>query len=282
VRALFLFATLVAFSHECASRGMAQVVSADTIAKRGMPAWIVRQFYSNPTFGDQAKYFTSSFSRTFGKGPTPGSLPESLGRVVSRELKHDEKHAVFATEASQGSHTSEWYTYLVLENGGWKIDAVRLFSVPIVHWVILDSLIARQHLPDSLLLIRDKLRLGAANDSSLAAYFQLHREALSQFAARFESVVGLKALADDGRVFPTEALAPAEAQVLARELRNLRLGAAIREKDSAQCVRYKIGGTDRNSVGFLHVLPGCPRPTMDPAALIYVDAVGENWFVYRS
>jgi len=48
------------------------------------------------------------------------------------------------------------------------------------------------------------------------------------------------------------------------------------------CVRYKIGGTGHRTVGFLHVLPGCPQPTMDPDALIYLESVAEHWYVYRT
>jgi hypothetical protein len=71
-------------------------------------------------------------------------------RLIIREIQRDSAHAVFETESGPKDRFADWYTYLVRDEGKWKIDNVRIFELPPAHYLILDSLEAKKNLADTL------------------------------------------------------------------------------------------------------------------------------------
>ena len=278
---VFLLVILLCISTEVyPCEGQAPLVRSDS--QLVSPEWVVQQFFVSRVFPDRSEYFTPRFAKMIGTSATPGAVSSSEITVSSRQLTGDSAHAIFETEVRHSDHIDDWYTYLVRKGAVWQIDAVRLFSVPAIQFVLLDTLMKRHTLPDSLVAVRDRMKLIVTGDSALKNYFRINQGALARLASHFESVPGLRGVADDGRSRPESGVSESEKHAVVDALRSLRLGAALRDPDVPQCVRYKIGGSDQGTAGFLHTLPGCPPQIMDPDEFMYLEPVGPDWYVYRT
>jgi hypothetical protein len=62
----------------------------------------------------------------------------------------------------------------------------------------------------------------------------------------------------------------------------LDIGAALRNLSALQCVRYKVGGAEQATIGFMHFRSTCPLPTMGSDNVIYMERVAPDWYLYRT
>jgi hypothetical protein len=259
----------------------APTTSAGTSQTQAM-AVLVRRFYTDSIIANRGAIYTARFDKAMDTTPNPGALIPHGTRVVTRQIVRDSARAVFETETGPENHFADWYTFLVRDAGTWKIDNVRLFELPPIHYIILDTLDVRKNLPDSLVFVRDRMRLSASNNAALKANFAAHRMEIEKFAARFESHSEMSALDESGQTFPANALQGPEADSLRASMHALKLGAALRRKDALQCVRYKIGGSEQTTVGYMHFGATCPAPTMGEDDVVYFERVAPGWYLYRT
>jgi hypothetical protein len=271
-------AMLVAVASVASAQKKAAASSGETQAITA----IVRRFYGDSVVPDRASILTTRYATLLDTTPTPGAIMPRGTRLVIREIERDSAHAVYETESGPENQFADWYTYLVREGGTWKIDNVRIFELPPVHYLILDSLVAKKNLADTLSWMRDRMKLASSNNAALKAYFAAHKAAILKLAADFESHTAVTALNETGETIPANALQASDTHTLTSALHSLDLGAAMRNLSALQCVRYKIGGADQATVGYMHFKPTCPLPKMGTEDVIYLERVAPDWYLYRT
>jgi hypothetical protein len=266
----------------------AQLPPADTTP--GTPAWIVNRFFDHAGFPDRARYFTAELAARAAAARTPGESNPAGAAGMPRLLQGDSARAVYATAMHYGLDTRmtmDWYTFLIREDGHWKLDGVRRFSVPLIQYILVDSTDAkhaRGELLDSLVPVRERMRLGAQPDSVLQSYLLAHEAAFRELAERFVARPDLRVATVDGEGVPdtakTSEVRPA-VTALAVAMRSLLIGAVLRYDDRPGCVFLKIGGNRADNVGFVYAPPACVLPPIMPS-FIYVEAMAPRWYVYRT
>ena len=55
-----------------------------------------------------------------------------------------------------------------------------------------------------------------------------------------------------------------------------------RYRDLEGCVVLIVGGDGENQVGYLRAGPGAQVPKMSPTSFIYVEPIGDGWFVFKT
>jgi hypothetical protein len=262
------------------------LAAAPALAPPDHPAsWVVEQFYARPTFPDLRDYITGEFAEHFADAGTMGArLPPGVA-VTSRAVRQDDSTAAFATALRNRDHAEDWYTFLRLTDGRWKIAAVRKLVVPPIHYVLLDSMLARRAaniLPDSMVPMLNRMALVVSSDSAIAAYLSAHRAELLALSRRFAALPRTEAVGVDGELAPAGSMAPEQLRSITTEMRALNIGALLRESEYPGCTFLKIGGSNDDHVGFIHAPAGCTPPAMAPDRFIYVEQVGPEWYVYKT
>ncbi|HMI58317.1 MAG TPA: hypothetical protein VK511_09725 [Gemmatimonadaceae bacterium] len=260
----------------------AQRKSAAPSAETRTITAIVHRFYGDSVVPDRASILTTRYAAMLDTTPTPGAIIPRGTRLVIREIKRDSASAVYETESGPENRFADWYTYLVRDGGTWKIDNVRIYELPPPHYLILDSLAVKKNLPDTLLWMRDRMKLAASSNAALKAYFAAHKLAILKLASDFESHTTVNALDESGQSFPANSLPANDMQSLTGAMHALDLGAALRNLSALQCVRYKIGGAEQATVGYMHFRSTCPMPTMGTDDIIYMERVAPDWYLYRT
>jgi len=245
-------------------------------------AAIVHRFYEDSTLADRASVLTARFDKLLDTTPIPGAILPHGTRVAIREVSRDSTHAVFETETGPEKRFADWYTYLVRDSGKWKIDNVRVFELPPVHYLILDSLETKKDLPDSVAFVRDRMRLSASSNAVLKAFFAAHKAAILKLASNFEAHNAISGLDENGQMNPPNTLPDSDTKALTAQMHALDIGAALRKLDARQCVRYKIGGVDQTTVGYMHFGASCAMPVVGSEDVMYMERVAPDWYVYRT
>ena len=266
----------------------AQLAPNDTAP--GTPGWVVEMFVARPSFPDRERHLIAPLARQAAGFPTPGARLPPGATAVTRVLQRDSARAVYATSIRTGPRAADAqdvYTYLVLEDGRWKVAALRSLAIPEIQYVLVDSMDAKRHrgeLPDSLVPVLDRMRLGAQPDSALRAYVREHESDLRKLAERFTARRDIVAASVDGEAVPSRtdtADARIDVADLVPAMRRLLIGAVMRYEEHPQCIVLKIGGSGSHQVGFIYAPSTCQPPPMTPDQYIYVEAAAPHWYVYK-
>ena len=265
-----------------ASGAGAQGKSATPSAETQSISALVHRFFADSVLPDRGSMLTQRFDKLMDTTPPPGAILPRGGRVVIREISRDSASAVFETETGPATRFADWYTYLVRDAGKWKIDNLRVFELPPAHYLILDSLEVKKNLPDSIAFVRDRMRLSASSNAALKAHFAAHKAAILKLASMFESHAAITGFDESGATIPANALPESDAKALSAAMHALDIGAALRKLDAPQCVRYKIGGVDETTVGYMHFGASCTKPVVGREDVMYMERVAPDWYVYRT
>jgi hypothetical protein len=266
----------------CANVAGAQGKSATPSAETQSISAIVHHFFADSVLPDRSSMLTPRFDKLMDTTPPPGAILPRGARLVIREISRDSANAVFETETGPATRFADWYTYLVRDAGKWKIDNLRVFELPPVHYLILDSLEVKKNLPDSIAFVRDRMRLSASSNAALKAHFAAHKAAILKLASMFESHAAITGFDESGATIPANALPEANGKALSAAMHALDIGAALRRLDAPQCVRYKIGGVDETTVGYMHFGASCTKPVVGREDVMYMERVAPDWYVYRT
>jgi hypothetical protein len=243
---------------------------------------VVHRFFADSVLPDRSSMLTPRFDTLMDTTPPPGAILPHGARLVIREISHDSANAIFETETGPETHFADWYTYLVRDAGKWKIDNLRVFELPPAHYLILDSLEVKKNLPDSVAFVRDRMRLSASSNAVLKAHFAAHKAAMLKLASMFESHTAITGFDESGATIPANALPERDRKALSAAMHALGIGAALRKLDALQCVRYKIGGVDEATVGYMHFGASCAKPVVGREDVMYMERVAPDWYVYRT
>lgn len=267
-----------AFTSAAGAQGKVAGSSAETQAISA----IVHRFFADSVLPDRNGVLTERFNKLLDTTPIPGAILPKGTRLAIREVSRDSTHAVFETESGPEKRFADWYTYLVRDAGKWKIDNLRVFELPPLHYLILDSLEAKKSLPDSVAYLRDRMRLSASSNAALKAHFVAHKVAILKLASAFESHTAITGIDENGETSPANGLPESDTRALTAAMHAVSIGAALRKLDARQCVRYKIGGVDETSVGYMHFGASCAKPVVGREDVMYMERLAPDWYLYRT
>lgn len=257
----------------------------------GSPEWIVDSFFKQKEFPELARYATGEFAELYKSSPTLGSIVPPAVTVTSRVLERDALHAIFAVTMTDSNVTKEWYAYLRLEGGAFKLEAIRTLTLGARFF---ETLVAAEKaaLAGRLNALGvqelDRSHLTIAADAELKNHFVAQKPLFEALAKEFAALTAIEVVNFDGRVAPPGSLAasgasPERVSAMAQQLRTLTLGAAVRNyRDSAGCIALVVGGDGESQVGFLRAGPGAKAPAMSPASFIYVEPLGDGWYLFKT
>jgi hypothetical protein len=257
----------------------------------GSPEWIVDSFFRQKQFPDLARYSTGEFAELYKSSPTLGSIVPASVTVSTRLLERDALHAIFGVTMTDSNVTKEWYAYLRLDGGAFKLEAIRTLTLGARFF---ETLVATEkaalagRLNELGVQELDRSHLTIAADAELKNHFVAQKPLFDALAKEFAGLAAIDVVNFDGRVAPPGSIDAAGITVervsgLAQQLRALTLGAAIRKyRDCEGCLVFIVGGDGANQVGYLRAGPGAKVPKMSPQSFIYIEPIADGWYLFKT
>lgn len=257
----------------------------------GSPEWIVDSFFKQKEFPEIAKYATGEFAELYKSSPTLGSIVPPAVTVTSRLLERDALHAIFGISMTDSNVTKEWYAFLRLDGGAFKLEAIRTLTLGSRFF---ETLVATEkaavagRLNELGVQELDRSHLTIAADAELKNHFVAQKPLFEALAKEFAGLTAIEVVNFDGRVAPPGSIAAQGVTVeqvsgMAQQLRSLTLGAAIRNyRDSTGCIVLIVGGDGDNQVGYLRAGPGARVPKMTPQSFIYIEPIADGWYLFKT
>ena len=257
----------------------------------GSPEWIVDSFFRQKQFPDLARYSTGEFAELYKSSPTLGSIVPATVTVSSRVIERDAQHIVFGVTMTDSNVTKEWYAYLRLDGGAFKLEAIRTLTLGARFF---ETLVATEkaalagRLNELGVQELDRSHLTIAADAELKNHFVAQKPLFDALAKEFAGLAAIDVVNFDGRVAPPGSIDAAGITVervsgLAQQLRALTLGAAIRKyRDCEGCLVFIVGGDGANQVGYLRAGPGAKVPKMSPQSFIYIEPIADGWYLFKT
>lgn len=205
---------------------------------------------------DQAEARAMSTGEALAHGfPTLGPVqpPDAVvaaaaGRVVARL-------------PASAAMPRDLYLYLVRDEGAWKVEAFRSLALTALPFEVREQLRAKANRnPGEEKQLRN-IELVLASDRALSAHFAAHR---ADFLA-------VSRLPPDSRTEDPEVAALVD-----------RLDAAALGRTPEGRLALTVGGMLDNEVGYLFVPKGGQPPAIDKSSYIWVEPVGDGWYLYRT
>lgn len=279
-----LLAGFVVVADSAAS--LTPVAAAVAIPAVGTPEWVVESFFKHKEFPDLARYATGEFAELYKGSPTLGSIVPATVTVTSRILERDAAQAIFNVSMTDNNVTKEWYAYLRVDAGTWKLEAIRTLTLPAKFFetlVAVEKAAIAGRLSELGVQELDRSHLTIASDAELKSHFTAQKPLFEAFAKEFAALSSIDVVNFDGRVAPVGSASADQAVGLAQQLRSLTLGAAIRKyRDCEGCVALIVGGDGENQVGYLRAGPGARVPKMSPKSFIYIEPIADGWFLFKT
>ncbi len=257
----------------------------------GSPEWIVDSFFRQKSFPDLARYATGEFAELYKSSPTLGSIVPPAVTVTVRALERDALHAIFGVTMTDSNVTKEWYAYLRLEGGAFKLEAIRTLTLGARFF---ETLVATEkaalagRLNELGVQELDRSHLTIAADAELKNHFIAQKPLFEALAKEFAGLAAIEVVNFDGRVAPpgsieAQGVTAEQVSAMAQQLRTLTLGAAVRNyRDCKGCIVLIVGGDGENQVGFLRAGPGVKPPTMSPGSFIYIEPIADGWYLFKT
>lgn len=284
--ALLVLPLLLAAPGLAATISDAPVAAAPAAPAVGSPEWIVDSFFKQKQFPDLARYATGEFAELYKNSPTLGSIVPSGVTVTSRVLERDALHIVFGVSMTDSNVTKEWYAYLRLEGGTFKLEAIRTLTLGARFF---ETLVAAEKaaLAGRLNVLGvqelDRSHLTIAADAELKNHFVAQKPLFEALVKEFSALPAIEVVNFDGKAAPDGKATPEQIASLAQQLRALTVGAALRHyRDVEGCIALIIGGDGENQVGYLRAAPGARVPRMSPQSFIYIEPIADGWYLFKT
>ena len=275
----------------------------------GSPLWIAERLFDPAGFPEIEHYAASAENvptDSLGQLVSYGTRIEPGTRVVVEPVGQDSASAVIAVRLSKSGDTADVYLHFEHKAQGWQLHSLRSLWLPgfyvgvvqaletwdaaqaspdpeAAFWDTLDPGVAEtmELSPgavgadelarlDSMLVELPNMRLTLGSDSTLRAHFRANRAGFDQIASTYQADSTLRYV----RV--------GEASALSDRLRRLHLRGANRDPVYGETVWLHVGGFIDNEVGYLYVPDGETPPEMSPSRYIYVEPLGDGWYLYKT
>jgi hypothetical protein len=240
------------------------------------PEWVAEQYFFAPAWPRKAEYYTGEMRVRQGE-KTIGEAGVPALRTSLRPVETTPATSVYAVQAVLNGRVHDLYAYVVKEEAGWRLAAIRALWLPPMYYMLLDTLASTPTLPDSDAAELENMRLTVSTDSALKAFFEAHHPVLDSIAEVFgRDTTRLVRAVRPGAAASTSPRSPAT------QLAELHFGGARRDPGAPGCVLLAIGGMLDNEVGFMHCPDTATPPAMSIASFILVEAVAPGWYLYKT
>ena len=135
----------------------------------GSPEWLVDMFFHQNSFVEKSYYYTGEMISDVDK-PTIGEELIGKGEALFHQIKATSNECVFAVELNVDDKIIDFYCYLIKQEEGWKINAVRRFLLPAFVFTVFDSLSNLSSLSSADSAFYLSLKLFIMNDSQLKSF----------------------------------------------------------------------------------------------------------------
>jgi len=265
------------------------------------PLAIVKKIFAKGYILDLEKHFVENH---IDQGhPNGADFPNSITKhfVLLKSLNPMDTTAVVNITFTDTTEQSfDAYVHLV-KDSVWKVSAYRyLMTFGIVsrekEWLEnmnktqIDSIIEFSNKDTELRDLSFKsmeeydfqlgnARLTLSSDNDLITYFKKNKDKFEQLKDDFIVQCAKK----DKRIDELENSKGLRTQMNNLLIRNAETHSSIEnEHDSFYNLKFKIGGLDVNTVGYMYIDPMFQIPEMSPDQIIMIRKIEDNWFLYKT
>ncbi|HKU62902.1 MAG TPA: hypothetical protein VJQ44_16930 [Gemmatimonadales bacterium] len=241
------------------------------------PQWVVEQYLLAPAWPLKAEYYSGEMKARDRAEGTIGEAGVPVLRSSLHAVESGPTATVFTALIAPDRRPLDLYLYVVKEDAGWRLSAIRALWLPPLFYMLLDTLANTPGLSDSDAAELQNMRLTVSTDSALKTFFHAHQPVLDSIAEAFGRDTVRSIAADEpGRAKRAPARAPAA------QLAELHLKGVKRTPDAPGCVLLGVGGMIDNEVGFMRCAGDARPPAMSVDRFILVDAVAPGWYLYKT
>lgn len=245
---------------------------------------ILQEFFSPTGIENRSLHMTSAAQEEFSRRPMVGVyLPENV-TVTFRLLAESERTAIYEAVVERGDTAEMWSAFFQRGPLGSKLDSIKSLDIP----PYLAAVEYQRLRTQSGRSAEQELRL--AQLQRLFMTTEMFKEYFKQNQPTFEAIARL---VETGRMVEAEAAAKAAALVGVRlyggsksdgEMSLLVNAASIKDaqKGNGLGSEVRVSAFLDRVFGLLHLPPGVSPPLMSAQDYIFVEALGENWYLFRN
>ena len=225
----------------------------------GSPEWLVDMFFRQSSFVDKSYYYTGEMISDVDK-PTIGEEIKGRGEALFHQIKATNNECVFTAELNVDDKIMDFYCYLIKQEEGWKINAIRRFLLPDFVYTVFDSLSKLSSLSSADSALYLSLKLFIMNDSQLKSFLITHSKDLDNLVWYFNQQ---------------------ENEEVDRRLTAMGFNAMFRDKSYPGCIFIQIAALEKMESGLIYVVQPSKLPVVSIKDFVYIEEVLPGWFIYR-
>jgi hypothetical protein len=245
---------------------------------------ILQEFFSSGGIVNRSLYLTVAAQEEFSRRPMVGVYLPETATVTFRLLVENETTAIYEAVVDRGDIAEMWSAFFQRGAFGSKLDTIKSLHIPpyvvSVEYQRLRRLAARSAVQEMRLLQLQRLFMAT----------EIFKEYFKQNQPTFDAIARL---VETGKMEEAEAAAKAAALVGVRlygasksdgEMTLLVTAASSKggEKGNGLGSEVRISAFLDSVFGLLHLPPGVNPPLMSAQDYIFVEALGENWYLFRN
>jgi len=152
---------------------------------RATAEWVLNMYFEQPSFPDFAEFVTGDEADYLLSQPPLGEIKPPEVSVSYRLLESRPDRKVYAVESSDTSSHVDFYCYLLLDEGQWKIAAVRSLALTGIYWALVQQCEGDPSFADTAGVHCGNARLMISSDKKL-------KQHLIDNLDKFEEIVKLR------------------------------------------------------------------------------------------
>jgi len=226
----------------------------------GSPEWLVEMFFIKDNFENKAGYFTGEMLDE-ANSRTIGEELQGSGKITYRKIFSNNNQSVFAAEITEDKNNLDFYCYIINTKTGWKIEAIRSFTLPAFIYSVKDSLseLSKLSADDEDLVI--SLKMITMSDKELNTFVQLNINEL-------QNIIGFYEEKNDNEID--------------NALSQINCNAVFSDDKYPGCTFISISAFSGMELGIFYIKDKTtPIPEISPYQFVYVEEVLNGWYVYR-
>jgi hypothetical protein len=226
----------------------------------GSPEWLVDMFFNSGLFLEKSDYYTGEMTKDIEQPTIGEELNDSDAQILFYEIKDAEYEKTFVIELELEGRVIDFYCYLKIVNGIWKIEAVRRFLLPGFLYSARDSLSNLSSPSAAVINLLTTLELFTMNDARLKNYLTNNLDGFTNVVWYFNQN---------------------EKEEVDKLLNTLGCNAVYKDNRFSNCIFIQINLFERMEAGFIYATDSSSTPPMSSAEFIYIEQVLPDWYIYR-
>ena len=247
---------------------------------KGTPEWVVEMYFRQRAFPDQQEYMTGEALRLYASEPTWGEMTKQEVQISYRILESKSVRKIYAIESYDSSLHMDIYCYLLLEEGKWKISAMRSLALSGIYWAYVQECEGNPSYADTSEVGCENARLMISSDQEL-------KQHLLDNLDEFEEIVRLKqempvmdkVVRDSTGEWGVRP--PNEWEKREKDLLDELFLMSVSPSGSSGEVRINVGGILDNELLYIYLPDDVEPPTMSPGDYIYVEEIAPHWYLAK-